>query len=120
MRIEKVNELIKRELSHMILYGDIHDPRVFSVTIMSVDVSKDLSYARVKFSILNNDPQAVKTATQGLNSCRGFIRRSIGQKLLLRMTPEFQFIFDRGAQYAAHIDAALEEIKRNTAVGEIP
>ncbi len=118
MRIEKINELIKRELSHMILFGHIHDPRVAPVTIINVDVSKDLSHARVRFSVFNDDPRVVKNATEGLNSCRGFIRKSISQKLALRCAPEFQFILDKGVQHAAHIEAALEEIKRTMPPGE--
>ncbi|MBI3602266.1 MAG: 30S ribosome-binding factor RbfA [Candidatus Omnitrophica bacterium] len=114
VRIEKINELIKREISHMIQFGDINDPRVSLVTIMGVDVSKDLHYARVKFSVLSDDPAVIKNATNGLNSCRGFIRKLIGERVVMRYTPELQFIFDKGIQYAARIDAALEEIKKNT------
>jgi ribosome-binding factor A len=114
MRMEKVNELIKRELGKILQFGDISDPRIALVTIMSVDVSKDLQHARVKYSVLNDDPKAIKNAGEGLDSCRGFIRKLIGQRLSLRYTPEFQFIFDKGVQYAAQIDMALEEIKKNT------
>ena len=113
MRMDKVNELIKRELSNMILYGDINDPRVSLVTIMSVDVSKDLRYARVKFCVLKDDPQLINNATAGLESCRGFIRKLIGQRLKLRYTPEIHFYFDKGVQYAAQIDMTLAEIKKN-------
>ncbi len=113
-RVERVNELIKREISHMIKFGDIKDPRVSLVTIMSVEVSKDLQHAWVKFSVLSDDPAVIKNATDGLNSCRGFIRKLIGQRLVTRYTPEFQFIFDQSIQYAARIDAALEEIKKTT------
>ncbi|MBF0491114.1 MAG: 30S ribosome-binding factor RbfA [Candidatus Omnitrophica bacterium] len=112
--MEKINEQVKRELGKMILMGDINDPRVKLVTIMSVDISKDLQHARVRFSVLNDDPKVISNAQQGLNSCCGFIRKLIGQRLSLRYTPEFQFIFDKGVQYAAHIDAALEEIKKIT------
>ncbi len=113
MRMDKVNELIKRELGNMILFGDINDPRVSLVSIMSVDVSKDLRYARVKFSVLKDDPQMIKNATEGLESCRGFIRKLIGPRLKLRYTPEIHFYFDKGVQYAAQIDMTLAEIKKN-------
>lgn len=113
MRMEKVNELIKREISNMILFGDINDPRVSLVTIMNVDVSKDLHYARVKFSVLKDDPKLIKNATEGLESCRGFIRKLIGQRMKLRYTPEIHFYFDKGIQYAAQIDMTLAEIKKN-------
>lgn len=113
MRMDKVNELIKRELGNMILFGDINDPRVSLVTIMSVDVSKDLRYANVKFSVLKDDPKMIKNATEGLESCRGFIRKLIGPRLKLRYTPEIRFYFDKGVQYAAQIDMTLAEIKNN-------
>jgi ribosome-binding factor A len=113
MRMEKVNALIKRELGNMILFGDIHDPRVSLVTIMSVDVSKDLQHAHVKFSVLKDDPKLIENAIEGLESSRGFIRKMIGQRLKLRYTPEFKFKFDKGVQYAAQIDMTLAEINKN-------
>ena len=111
-RIEKVNAMIKRELSQMILFGEINDPRVRLVTILGVDVSKDLQHARVRFSVLTDAPEDVKNAAEGLNSSRGYIRKLIGQKVVLRYTPEFQFIYDRSVQYAAQIDETLEQIKK--------
>ena len=113
MRMDKVNALVKRELANMIQFGDINDPRVSLVTIMSVDVSKDLRYANVKFSVLKDDSTIIKNATQGLESCRGFIRKLIGPRLKLRYTPEIRFYFDKGVQYAAQIDMTLAEIKKN-------
>ena len=115
MRMEKVNSLMQREISNMLLFGDINDPRVSLVTIMNVDVSKDLHYARVKFSVLKDDSKTVENAQKGLDSCRKYVRKLIGQRLKLRYTPEVYFVFDKSVQYAAHIDAALEDIKKNTA-----
>ena len=57
MRIEKVNSSIKRELGVMLELGEISDPRISFVTIMNVDVSKDLQHARVKFSTLSDAPR---------------------------------------------------------------
>lgn len=113
MRMEKVNQQIKRELGQMIQFGDINDPRVSLVTIMSVETSKDLRYARVKFSVLKDDPILIKNATEGLESCRGFMRKLIGQRLAMRYTPEITFHFDKGVQYMAQIDMTLAEIKKN-------
>ena len=112
MRIERINALIKRELSNMILLGDINDPRVKLATIVNVDVSKDLHYARVRFTVLNDDPQVIKSAIDGFNSGSGYIRKTIAARLSLRYTPEFQFIYDKSIQHAAQIDATLEEIKK--------
>ena len=110
-RIEKVNELIKREIGRIIMSGDIKDPRVNFITIQNVDVSKDLQHARVRFSALSNDPVDIKNAIDGLDSCSGYIRKLISQRTELRYTPQVQFIYDKGAQHAAQIDQELKKIK---------
>jgi ribosome-binding factor A len=112
MRIEKVNSSIKRELANIIQLGEVRDPRISFVTILHVDVSKDLQHARVKFSTLSDDPKDIKAAVAGFESCRGYIRKLIGQRIVLRYTPEFQFIYDKSVKYAADVDRVLEEIKQ--------
>jgi len=111
MRIEKVNSSIKRELGAMLELGEISDPRISFVTIMNVDVSKDLQHARVKFSTLSDAPKDIQAAVKGFESCCGYIRKLISQRLEMRTTPEFQFIYDKSVKYAADIDKTLEEIK---------
>ena len=111
-RIEKVNELIKREISNMILLGEVRDPRIKFVTIQSVDTSKDLQHARVRFSTLSDSPREIKSATEGLNSCRGYVRKLIAQRVDIRYTPEIQFIYDQGVRHAAQVDQVLEEIRK--------
>ncbi|MDE2027675.1 MAG: 30S ribosome-binding factor RbfA [Candidatus Omnitrophica bacterium] len=112
MRIEKVNSTIKRELGMILQYGELSDPRISFVTIMSVDTSKDLQHARVKFSVLSDDPRDIEAATQAFVDCRGLIRKLIGQRISLRYTPQFQFVYDKSIKYAADIDKALEDIKK--------
>ena len=110
-RIDKVNQLIKREISNMLLLGEIKDPRIKFVTILSVDVSKDLQHARVRFTILSDKPEDIQSTTEGLNSSRGFIRKLIAERVELRYTPEVQFIFDKGIQYLANAAERFAAIK---------
>lgn len=112
-RIEKVNEAIRRELSHMIRLGHISDPRVRHITIMGVEVSKDLQYARVKFSTLSDDPKDIADAAAGLDSCRGLIRKLMAERVVMRYTPQYTFIYDRSIHYADQVDKVLAEIKRS-------
>jgi ribosome-binding factor A len=112
MRIEKVNSSIKRELANIILMGEVRDPRISFVTILNVDVSKDLQHARVRFSVLADTAEKIKAAIAGFESCRGYIRKLISQRVDLRYTPEFQFIYDKGIKHAADVDMVLEEIKK--------
>jgi len=114
MRIEKVNSSIKRELANIILLGEVRDPRISFVTIISVDTSKDLQHARVRFSTLADTEKEINDAKAGFESSKGYIRKLISQRLAMRYTPEFQFFFDKGIKHAADVDKVLEEIKKLT------
>ncbi|MBL8013809.1 MAG: 30S ribosome-binding factor RbfA [Candidatus Omnitrophica bacterium] len=112
VRMEKVNQQIKREIGNMIQYGEINDPRLTFVTITYVECSKDLQHARVGFSVLSNDRKEIQNVQEGLSSARGFVRKLIGQRVRLRYTPEIVFIHDNSLSYASKIDQTLEEIKK--------
>ena len=108
-RIERVNQQLKREIS-MILQRDLADPRFQFITITAVEVSKDLRYAKVHFSVLGN-PQQVKSAQEGLDKAGRMIRRLVAQKVDIRYTPEFKFYYDKSLEMSSQIDKALQEIK---------
>ena len=112
MRIEKVNSSIKRELANIIQLGEVRDPRIHFVTILTVDVSKDLQHARVRFSTLGDTLKEINEAKEGFESCKSYIRKLISQRLPLRYTPEFQFFYDKSIKHAADVDKVLEEIKK--------
>lgn len=107
-RMDKINELMRREISTMI-HQEFNDPRVKLVTITGVKVSRDLRYAKVYFSILGESSQADKVADV-LNNAKGLVRRLIGQKVQLRFTPEIQFIHDRNIAYGVYMDQKLNEL----------
>lgn len=109
-RIDRVNELMRREISIMI-QKDLHDPRLEFVTITHVDVSKDLRHAKVSFSVLGPTDR-VKKAEEALGNACGFIRKLVGERVRMRYTPEIQFVYDRSIEYSAQIDAALENLKK--------
>ena len=71
MRIEKVNSSIKRELANIILLGEVRDPRISFVTIINVDVSKDLQHARVRFSTLSMILRRSRRRQQVLKAVEG-------------------------------------------------
>lgn len=109
-RMEKVNQLIKREISQMI-QRDLTDPRLQFVTVTSVDVSPDLRHARVKYSVLGDAAQ-LDAAAAALKNARGYIRRQIGQRVKLRYTPEVDFIYDQSIAYSIHMDETLDALRR--------
>lgn len=110
-RIGRINEEIQRELAEQIRF--LKDPRVSQVgmvSIIRVDTTGDLRYARVWVSVL--DKQQEKDVLKGLKSASGFLRRELGRKLQLRYTPELQFIADDSISQGAHILEVLRDPTR--------
>ena len=106
-RIGRINEEIQRELADQL--RRLKDPRVSSgmVSIIRVDTTGDLRYARVYVSALNKNQE--KEILKGLKSASGFLRRELGRALQLRYTPELQFIADDSIQHGAHILEVLRD-----------
>ena len=109
LRVEKVHELMKQEISQIIL-RELKDPRIGFVTVTSVECTGDLREAKVYVSLMGNEAQ-VKACWSGLNSSLGFIRREIGKRIRLRVTPELSFALDKSLDYSAHIQELLLKIK---------
>lgn len=115
-RTKRVNEMIKREISVMLI-EEIRDPRLKFVTITGVEVSKDLQHAKVFYSYLGSDRQG---AQEALDKARGFVRRLVGQRVVMRYTPEIQFFYDKSIEHSDRIEQTLADIKRREAGENIP
>ena len=111
-RMDRINQFCKREISSMILMGEIKDPRIKSVTITFADVSKDLSFARVGFSVLTDDPAEIKSVQQGLDSASGRVRFLLGERMTLRHIPQVKFVYDRTIADTAHMAQVFDELER--------
>lgn len=108
-RARRVSEEIKKEVA-TILRDEVKDPEVGFVTITGVQLSNDLSDAKIFYSVMG-DQDAVERSKAALDRALGFIRRALGQRIQLRHVPEIQFRHDRSIEEGAHIDALLEQIK---------
>ena len=104
----RVNEEMLREMSQII--RTIKDPRVNSgfVTVTHCEVSGDLKFAKIYFSVLNGDISEVK---KGLVSAKGYIRREIAARLNMRNTPELTFVSGDSMKKGAKISKILNEIE---------
>ena len=105
-RAERVNELIRRELV-LLLSKETKDPRLQKVVITDVKVSRDLTSAKVFFSV---DESAQKTVTTLLNKASGFFRSSLSMVLDLRHTPALSFIYDTAPNTGARMDDLLSKL----------
>ena len=109
-RINKINEEVRRELSAIL--REVKDSRIPMMTsVVAVNVTNDLSYAKVYVSVMG-DEAVKKKALEGLKSASGFIRREIGRRVSLRHTPEFIFQIDNSIEHGAHINEMLAGLKK--------
>ena len=107
-RIDRVNEEVKRHID-AIIREELHDPRIkgtYSVT--RAEVTRDLSYAKVYVSVLSDDDRA--DMIQALKKAAGFVRRSLGKRMIIRSAPEILFIEDKNIAYGIHIADVLHKV----------
>jgi len=112
-RLERVNQLIKEEIS-AVLQRQIKDPRLGFVTVTEVDTTADLKLARVYVSVLGPEDQWAKSF-KALESACGFVWNWLRKHLDLRVTPQLAFRPDRSMEHAAHIQALLAGLRLDDA-----
>ncbi|MDC0239510.1 30S ribosome-binding factor RbfA [Candidatus Thioglobus sp.] len=105
-RTERVNELMRRELV-LLLKQETKDPRLKQVVITDVIVSRDLTSAKVFFSV-DEDSKIIVASL--LNKASGFFRSSLSKTLDLRHTPTLSFIYDPAPNTGARIDDLLKKL----------
>ena len=107
--IDRISEDIKREI--VSIMRELKDPRISDMlTVVKVDVSGDLSYAKVYISAIDGIESA-KKSVKGLESAQGYIRKQLGTRLHLRKSPELKFIADDSIEYGASIGQKIHDIE---------
>ena len=95
-RTDRVAQQIQKEIA-VILQREIKDPRLGFVTVSAVEVSRDLSYAKIFVTVLNtSDEDKTKQSVQILNDATGYIRSILGKRIRARIMPELRFDGRRG------------------------
>lgn len=110
LRVEKVQEAIQHEISKMLLH-DVKDPRIQFVTVTGVELTDDMSYAKVFVSLYGPREQQ-EEAWQALNRALGFMRTEIAKRIRLRFAPALVLQKDTSMEYSAHIQQLLDKIKQ--------
>jgi len=109
-RSSRLADQIQRDLSDLIRL-EVRDPRVRLVTVTEVEVSRDLSHAKVYVTSLAGSDQAAQSQ-QALQHAAGFLRSRLAQSLKARTVPELHFVYDesveRGIRLSRLIDQAVE------------
>ena len=110
-RIERVNNLIRREISELIQYG-IRDPRLDSfVTVTEVSTSPDLKYAKIFVSSMSGK-QEEKNILEVLNSAAGYLRTELAAKIRIRRVPELSFHWDDSLEHGDRILRIIDNLNQ--------
>lgn len=104
-RSHRVADYIQRELSSLIR-SELKDPRISPMlTIASVEVSRDLSVARVYYALF--DPEEKDETHQALGHAAGFLRKLLARRMNTRSVPQLRFYYDDSAERGAHMSAVI-------------
>ncbi len=115
-RTERINDLIREELSEL-LRRSVKDPRLHNfVTVTEVEVSPDLRYAKVFISVLGTEAEK-NDVFKALESAGGFLRHELGERLGLRRIPELSFRHDDTMERADRIMRLLKEVNASSEQG---
>ena len=113
----RINDEVRKALSEIL--REVKDPRVSSafISITGADVTPDLKFAKIYYSLLGADGNAEKEkkVAEGLKSSNGYIRRALARAVDLRQTPELTFILDRSGANGAHISSLLHTVETDSA-----
>lgn len=104
----RISEMVKQELGE-IIKRDLKDPRIPDlVSVVDVEVTRDLKLARVSISVYGTDEQK-NNAIQGLKSAAGYVRKEIAHRLKLRATPEIQFTLDNSIERGVYLTKLIDK-----------
>ena len=110
-RIERVNSLIRREISDL-LQRHLKDPRLSTLlAVTEVNTSPDLKYAKIFVSCINGDEEKEKKKTLNiLTAASGFLRRELTRNLKMRRVPELSFYWDDSIEHGDHILSLIDRV----------
>jgi ribosome-binding factor A len=106
-RKDRVCEQIRRELAEL-MRTELKDPRVGMISITEVEVTADYAHAKVFFSILAGSEHLPEVMT-GLQKASGFLRRELGKRISIHMTPQLHFVFDQSLERGAELSRLIQE-----------
>ncbi|ATZ93144.1 MULTISPECIES: 30S ribosome-binding factor RbfA [Dickeya] len=119
-RTQRVAQEMQKEIA-IIIQREVKDPRVGMATVSGVEVSRDLAYAKVFVTFLNdNEPEQVKAGVKALQDASGFIRMLLGKAMRLRVVPELTFSYDNSLVEGMRMSNLVTNVVRRDAERRTP
>jgi ribosome-binding factor A len=111
-RTQRVADYLQRELAALI-QNQVRDPRVGMVSVTGVDVSRDLGYAKIYYTVLGIDSsEDAKESTEVLNKAAGFLRSQLSKDSSMRTVPQLRFYFDSSVGRGRDLEDLIQRATR--------
>ena len=104
-RSERVAGSLRRELAQLI-QTEVKDPAVGFVGLSDVEVSRDLSHAKVFITVFESEKASA--SIKALNNAAGYLRRRLGQEMRIRSVPELHFLHDASVETGHRMDSLID------------
>jgi ribosome-binding factor A len=108
LRLQRINDRIREELSEMLLQ-EISDPRLEGISITDVKVDRELAYADIFVSALEGSVRW-QEIHEGLQHAAGYLRRQLSQRVELRVFPRLRFRWDPTFERAERIEQLIASL----------
>jgi len=112
LRLQRISDRIRQELSEMVI-KEIADPRLSGVSITDVKVDRELAYANIYVSAVEGASRS-KEILAGFERASGFLRKTLSDRIELRVFPRLRFFWDPTPERADHIETLLASLKNNS------
>ncbi|WP_105103462.1 30S ribosome-binding factor RbfA [Microbulbifer pacificus] len=108
-RADRVADAMRRELAQLIQH-EVRDPRVGMVNVNDVEVSRDLTTAKVYVTLVGeDDPSKIEISMAALNKAAGFLRSQLAKEIQIRTIPRLYFRYDETSVRGQHLSALIDK-----------
>ena len=108
-RADRVADAMRRELARLIQH-EVRDPRVGMVNVNDVEVSRDLTVAKVFVTLVGEDDRSkIDISMEALNKAAGFLRSQLAKEIQIRTIPRLQFRYDETSVRGQHLSALIDK-----------
>lgn len=110
VKIERLEHTFVEQIGQ-ILRNEIRDERIHFVTVTAAKITKDLSFAKIYVTVLDDEKR--ESMLKLLNKASNFIERELSKRVEIRKMPNITFVYDDSIEYAANIENIIESIEEN-------
>jgi ribosome-binding factor A len=109
LRVAKIADRIREEISEMLVTGQINDPRLNQVFITDVTVDRELMFANIFVSSIEGQ-ESSRQILEGLEHAGGFLRSALSKRIELRTFPKLRFFWDETPERAERIERLIDSL----------